>query len=90
MDQKSYSFCLQVNPSAAFADAFDVKGAQVAKYIITIGALAGMLNNLVSRLAKGDFLLIHTSFQLKNSIFSFSHNRQDKLFNAALDKSRKQ
>ncbi|KAL6734316.1 hypothetical protein Aduo_004871 [Ancylostoma duodenale] len=45
----------QVNPSAAFADAFDVKDAQVAKYIITIGALAGMLNNLVSGSLGGIF-----------------------------------
>ncbi|KAK5975710.1 hypothetical protein GCK32_020599, partial [Trichostrongylus colubriformis] len=37
-----------INPDAAFADAFAAKGATTAKYIITIGALAGMLNNLVS------------------------------------------
>ncbi|VDO19213.1 unnamed protein product, partial [Heligmosomoides polygyrus] len=38
----------QVSPDAAFAQAFDSKGATAAKYIITVGALAGMLNNLVS------------------------------------------
>ncbi|PIO61340.1 hypothetical protein TELCIR_17138, partial [Teladorsagia circumcincta] len=36
----------EINPDAAFADAFDAKGATVAKYIITVGALAGMFNNL--------------------------------------------
>ncbi|KJH51961.1 hypothetical protein DICVIV_01852 [Dictyocaulus viviparus] len=38
---------MEVNPDAAFASAFDAKGAVVAKYIITVGALAGMLNNMV-------------------------------------------
>ncbi|PIO75688.1 hypothetical protein TELCIR_02246 [Teladorsagia circumcincta] len=39
---------IKINPDAAFADAFDAKGATVAKYIITVGALAGMFNNLLS------------------------------------------
>ncbi|KAK6040201.1 Cationic amino acid transporter 3 domain protein [Cooperia oncophora] len=39
---------VQINPDAAFADAFEAKGATIAKYIITAGALAGMLNNLLS------------------------------------------
>uniref|UniRef100_A0A0K0DCC4 AA_permease_C domain-containing protein n=1 Tax=Angiostrongylus cantonensis TaxID=6313 RepID=A0A0K0DCC4_ANGCA len=38
----------QVSSDAAFSAAFELKGASIAKYIITIGALAGMLNNLVS------------------------------------------
>ncbi|CAJ0605257.1 unnamed protein product [Cylicocyclus nassatus] len=37
-----------VDPAAPFAAAFEEKGAHVAKYIITIGALAAMLNNLAS------------------------------------------
>ncbi|RCN50827.1 hypothetical protein ANCCAN_03026 [Ancylostoma caninum] len=59
----------QVNPSAAFADAFDVKNAQVAKYIITIGALAGMLNNLVT----GAFALPRCVYAMADDglIFSF-------------------
>ncbi|KAJ1366944.1 hypothetical protein KIN20_027751 [Parelaphostrongylus tenuis] len=38
----------QVSSDAAFAAAFELKGATLAKYVITIGALAGMFNNLVS------------------------------------------
>ena len=37
----------QINPSAAFADAFEVKGLIVAKYVVAVGALLGMLNNQV-------------------------------------------
>ncbi|EPB77071.1 cationic amino acid transport permease [Ancylostoma ceylanicum] len=59
----------QVNPSAAFADAFDVRNAQVAKYIITIGALAGMLNNLMT----GAFALPRCVYAMADDglIFSF-------------------
>ncbi|KHJ95699.1 hypothetical protein OESDEN_04356 [Oesophagostomum dentatum] len=39
----------EVDPEAAFAAAFQKKGATVANYIITFGALAAMLNNLVSK-----------------------------------------
>ncbi|KAF1767894.1 hypothetical protein GCK72_007853 [Caenorhabditis remanei] len=38
----------QVDPDAAFAAAFEMKGATVAKIIMSVGALAGMLNNLVT------------------------------------------
>ncbi|CAI2347214.1 unnamed protein product [Caenorhabditis sp. 36 PRJEB53466] len=38
----------QVDPNAAFADAFAKKGANVAMIIMSVGALAGMLNNLVT------------------------------------------
>ncbi|CAJ0605256.1 unnamed protein product [Cylicocyclus nassatus] len=38
----------QVDPAAPFAAAFEQKGAIVAKYIITVGALAAMLNNLTT------------------------------------------
>ncbi|CCD62355.1 Cationic amino acid transporter C-terminal domain-containing protein [Caenorhabditis elegans] len=37
-----------VDPDAAFAAAFEMKGATVAKIIMSVGALAGMLNNLVT------------------------------------------
>ncbi|VDO24887.1 unnamed protein product [Haemonchus placei] len=40
----------EINPDAAFSDAFSVKGATVSRYIITVGALAGMFNNLLSGL----------------------------------------
>ncbi|UMM20902.1 hypothetical protein L5515_015988 [Caenorhabditis briggsae] len=38
----------QIDPDAAFAAAFEMKGATVAKVIMSVGALAGMLNNLVT------------------------------------------
>ncbi|KAK6732273.1 hypothetical protein RB195_016578 [Necator americanus] len=59
----------KVNPEAAFADAFDAKGAVVAKYIITAGALAGMLNNLVT----GAFALPRCVYAMADDglIFSF-------------------
>uniref|UniRef100_A0A1I7TFY6 AA_permease_C domain-containing protein n=1 Tax=Caenorhabditis tropicalis TaxID=1561998 RepID=A0A1I7TFY6_9PELO len=38
----------QIDVDAAFAAAFELKGANVAKIIMSIGALAGMLNNLVT------------------------------------------
>ena len=38
----------KVDPEAAFAAAFEAKGATVAMYVVTIGALIGMANSLVS------------------------------------------
>ncbi|VDN59475.1 unnamed protein product [Dracunculus medinensis] len=37
----------QVNPKAAFSDAFAVKGAEWAKYVVSIGALSGMTTSLL-------------------------------------------
>lgn len=37
----------QINPNAAFADAFEQKGIIWAKYVVSVGALLGMLNNQV-------------------------------------------
>lgn len=38
----------QIDPEAAFSAAFQAKGANYAMYIVTIGALIGMMNSLVS------------------------------------------
>ncbi|EYC01212.1 hypothetical protein Y032_0109g122 [Ancylostoma ceylanicum] len=61
----------QVNPSAAFADAFDVRNAQVAKYIITIGALAGMLNNLVGGLLEIVFFFFNQYCEFCNQNYVY-------------------
>ncbi|VDK17856.1 unnamed protein product [Anisakis simplex] len=37
----------QVNPTAAFSDAFASRGAEWAKYIVSIGAMSGMTTSLV-------------------------------------------
>ena len=37
----------QVDPNAAYAEAYRAKGANVARIIMTIGALTGLINNLV-------------------------------------------
>uniref|UniRef100_A0A1I7XTJ8 Amino acid transporter n=1 Tax=Heterorhabditis bacteriophora TaxID=37862 RepID=A0A1I7XTJ8_HETBA len=62
----------KVHPSAAFADAFESKGATVAKYVMTIGALAGMMNNLVT----GAFALPRGVYAMADDglIFSFFAN----------------
>lgn len=39
---------LQVNPTAAFSDAFASRGATWAKYIVSVGAMSGMTTSLVS------------------------------------------
>ncbi|KAK6014605.1 high affinity cationic amino acid transporter 1 domain protein, partial [Ostertagia ostertagi] len=69
----------EINPDAAFADAFDAKGATVAKYIITAGALAGMFNNLLS----GIFALPRCVYAMADDglLFSFlaSINRFTKI-----------
>ncbi|KIH60571.1 hypothetical protein ANCDUO_09171 [Ancylostoma duodenale] len=38
---------LQVHPTAAFSDAFALKGATVAKLAVSVGALCGMMTSLV-------------------------------------------
>ncbi|CAI5442186.1 unnamed protein product [Caenorhabditis angaria] len=59
----------QVDPEAAFSAAFEAKGATVAKIIMSIGALAGMLNNLVT----GAFALPRSVYAMADDglIFGF-------------------
>uniref|UniRef100_A0A0M3I2G5 AA_permease domain-containing protein n=1 Tax=Ascaris lumbricoides TaxID=6252 RepID=A0A0M3I2G5_ASCLU len=38
----------EVNPTAAFSDAFASRGAEWAKYLVSVGALSGMTTSLVS------------------------------------------
>lgn len=40
-------FTVQVNPLAAFSDAFASRGAEWAKYAVSVGALSGMTTSLV-------------------------------------------
>ncbi|WKX96591.1 hypothetical protein Q1695_012768 [Nippostrongylus brasiliensis] len=62
----------QVHPDAAFAQAFELKGATVAKFVVSIGALAGMANNMVS----GAFALPRCVYAMADDglLFSFFAN----------------
>ncbi|CAI5442786.1 unnamed protein product [Caenorhabditis angaria] len=59
----------EVHVTAPFTEAFNMKGAHVIKYIIAIGALVGLTNNLVT----GIFVLPRTIYAMADDglIFSF-------------------
>ncbi|CAD6192245.1 unnamed protein product [Caenorhabditis auriculariae] len=59
----------QIDVGAAYASAFEMKGAKVAGTIMSIGALAGMINNLIT----GSFALPRGVYAMADDglIFSF-------------------
>ncbi|CAJ0605258.1 unnamed protein product [Cylicocyclus nassatus] len=58
----------EIDPIAPFAVAFENKGAVVAKYVVTIGALAAMFNNLMT----GAFALPRTVYAVADDGLIFS------------------
>ncbi|PAV61720.1 hypothetical protein WR25_11142 [Diploscapter pachys] len=59
----------EVNPNAAYAEAYRAKGANVARIIMTVGALTGLINNLIT----GTFALPRAVYAMADDglIFSF-------------------